>query len=96
MTIIDDRNDLQKNTHVWAVVAKDKVLSGWGGAKGGASRVAWVVDDLSKTSKLFDWVDARSDMKYANVVNLKNYRAPESTAHLHIYVADDGHPAFGA
>ena len=40
MTIIDDRNDLQKNTHVWAVVATDKFMSGWGGAKGGKSIVA--------------------------------------------------------
>ena len=96
MILKDDRTDEQKLTHSWAVVAKDKFMSGWGGAKGGASRVAWAVDDLSKTSKLFDWVDARSEMKYTNVVNLKNYRAPKGTAHFHIYVAGEGHPAFGA
>ena len=96
MTIIDDRNDLQKNTHVWAVVATDKFMSGWGGAKGGKSIVAWAVDDLSKTSKLFDWVNNRSEMKYANVVNLNKYRSPRGTSHFHIYVANDGHPALAA
>jgi hypothetical protein len=96
MTIIDDRNDLQKNTHVWAVVATDKCMSGWGGAKGGKSIVAWAVDDLSKTSKLFDWVDVRSEMKCANVVNLNKYRSPRGTSHFHIYLVNDGHPAFAA
>lgn len=96
MTIVDDRNDTEKTTHIWGVVAKDVFMSGWGGAAGGASRVAWAVDDLSKTSKLFDWVNNRSDMKYANVVNLKNYRAPKGTAHFHIYVPKDGHPGFGS
>lgn len=96
MIIKDDRNDTEKTTHIWGVVAKDSFMSGWGGAAGGASRVAWAVDDLSKTSKLFDWVKNRGEMKYANVVRLDAYRAPKGTAHFHIYVAKDGHPAFGS
>ena len=96
MIIKDDRTDAEKNTHIWAVVATDKFMSGWGGANGGKSRVAWAVDDLSKTSKLFDWVNNRSEMKYANVVNLNNYRSPRGTSHFHIYVAKDGHPSLAA
>lgn len=41
MKKVDDRTDEQKKTHVWGVVAKDKFMSGWGGAEGGASRCSW-------------------------------------------------------
>ena len=92
----DDRNETELLTHNWAVVATDKFMSGWGGAKGGKSRVAWAVDHVNKTSDLFKWVKNRSDMKYVNIVNLKNYRVPRGTAHFHVYVANDGHPAFAA
>lgn len=92
----DDRNETELLTHNWAVVATDKFMSGWGNAKGGKSRVAWAVDHVTKTSELFKWVSNRSEMKYVSIVNLKNYRAPRGTSHFHIYVANDGHPAFGA
>jgi len=96
MILQDDRNNEQKSTHTWAIVAKDKFMSGWGGAKGGASRVAWAVDNYGKIPNLLGWVSARKEMKYVNIVNLKDYRAPKGTAHFHIYIAGEGHPAFGA
>lgn len=94
MKTVDDRNESQKITHKWAIVAKDKYMSGWGGATGGASRVAWAVESYASVDKLLSWVKSRNEMKYVNVVNLNDYRAPRSTAHFHVYVADASHPAF--
>lgn len=67
-------------------------MSGWGGAAGGASRCAWAcsMDDIDKVEK---WVRNRSEMRYVNVVDLSTYRAPRGTAHFHIYVCEQGHPA---
>ena len=93
MTKLDDRNDAQKNTHYIGVVAKDKCMSGWGGARGGASRVAWAVESYAHADKLSAWVKLRKEMKNVNIVNLNDYRAPRGTAHFHVYVASDNHPA---
>ncbi len=84
----DDRTEEQKKTLVWAVVARDKFLSGWGGARGGASRCAWACTDLNHARKVEEWVKGRSEMKYVNIVKLDTYRCPRGTAHFHIYVAD--------
>ena len=94
MKTVDDRNESQKITHKWAIVAKDKCMSGWGGAAGGASRVAWAVESYASVDKVLDWVKSRKEMKYVNVVNLNDYRAPRGTAHFHVYVAGADHPAF--
>ena len=92
---VDDRNESQKITHKWAIVAKDMCMSGWGGARGGASRVAWAIDgSTGDAQKLLRWVRARSEMVNVNHVNLDTYRAPRSTSHFHIYVANASHPAF--
>ena len=94
--IEDDRTPEQRKTHTWAVVARDKFMSGWGGAHGGASRCAWAVPDEMVSNGLFDrlerWVRNRSEMVYVNVVKLDSYRPPTGTAHFHIYVADINHP----
>lgn len=92
MRTIDDRNEEQKRTHTWAIVAKDKAMSHWGGASGGVSRCAWAVP-LSDLDKVKRWVRARGDMSYVRPIILANYRAPKGTAHLHIYVVDANHPA---
>jgi hypothetical protein len=94
MKTVDDRNESQKITHKWAIVAKDKCMSGWGGATGGASRVAWAIDGGANAEKLLRWVSARSEMVNVNHVNLDTYRAPRGTSHFHIYVANASHPAF--
>jgi hypothetical protein len=91
----DDRTIEQRRTHRWAVVARDKFMSGWGGAKGGASRCAvpatWAVD--GSIDDVERWVRSRSEMIHVNVVDLATYRPPAGTAHFHIYVVTDSHPA---
>lgn len=93
----DDRTPEQMKTHRWAVVAKDNALSGWGGARGGASRCAWAVPNEwandGSINAVEDWVRSRSEMRYVNVVDLTTYRCPRGTAHFHIYVCGDSHPA---
>lgn len=100
-TIQDDRTPEQRVTHRWAVVARDKFMSGWGGAAGGASRCAWAVpmEPNGGTVALYavlDWVRARPEMRYVNIVDLSTYRTPRGTAHFHIYTVDPmTHPAVG-
>ena len=94
MNTKDDRDDTQKGTHYMAVVARDKLMSGWGGAQGGASRYAWAFDPSQVNSdRVFNWVNRRSEMRYVNLVDLRTYRAPQETAHFHIYVCDKNHVA---
>ena len=88
MTIVDDRTEEQKATHRLGVVARDKFMSGWGGAKGGASRCAWACGPGVNINQLENWVRSRHEMIYVNVVNLSDYRPPRGTVHFHIYVAD--------
>lgn len=95
----DDRTPEQHITHRWAVVARDRFMSGWGWAAGGASRCAWAVplEPNGGTRALDDvltWVRNRKEMRYVNVVNLDTYRPPRGTAHFHIYAVDPAtHPA---
>jgi hypothetical protein len=90
---VDDRTPEQRVTHRWGVVAKDKFMSGWGGARGGASRCAWACGPGVDVGRVERWVRARSEMRYVSVVDLNSYRVPSGTAHFHIYVADADHPA---
>jgi hypothetical protein len=91
MTLQDDRTDGQMHTHIWGVVARDKFMSGWGGAKGGYSRCAWACAPDADLTQLEKWVRGRSEMQYVNVVDLRTYRAPRGTVHFHIYVCDREH-----
>lgn len=93
MTRQDDRTDTQKATHRWAVVARDKFMSGWGGAEGGASRCAWAVHPDVNIDRVERWVRSRREMRYVNVVDLATYRPPRGTAHFHVYVANPDHVA---
>ena len=93
MTTIDDRTPEQKKTHTWGIVARDKFLSGWGGAATGASRCAWACHPDVNTDRVFNWVKNRSEMRYVALVNLSTYRPPRGTAHFHIYVCDPEHAA---
>lgn len=97
MTTKDDRTTEQRKTHNWAVIARDRFMSGWGGATGGYSRCAWAVPTEMVHDGRFDrveqWVRNRSEMQYVNVVKLDTYRPPRGTAHFHVYVVDDQHPA---
>lgn len=90
----DDRTPEQKTSHVLAVVARDKFMSGWGGARGGASRVAWALNPAAvNPDRVERWVRSRREMQYVSIVDLRTYRAPRGTARLHIYVVNPGHPA---
>lgn len=89
----DDRTPEQRKTHKWGVVAKDKFMSGWGGASGGASRCAWACHPDVNIDRVERWVRHRSEMRYVSVVDLSTYRPPIGTAHFHIYVCEPDHVA---
>lgn len=93
MNFKDDRTEDQKKSHILGVVARDKFMSGWGGAKDGASRCAWAVHPDVNVDRVFNWVKARSEMRFVNIVDLRTYRAPRGTAHFHIYVCNPDHVA---
>jgi hypothetical protein len=96
MKLEDDRTEEQKATHTLAIVARDKCMSGWGGARGGASRAAWAIDPRGEVNpdRVERWVRSRKEMQYVNLVDLRTYRPPKGTAHFHVYVvADNSHPA---
>lgn len=92
MQYIDDRTEVQQETHCCLVTATDRCMSGWGLAAGGASKCAWACrpEDLDK---VWAWVAGRGDMKY---VNRRLPSAPKwrpRAAHVHVYVVGDKHPA---
>lgn len=91
--VADDRTPEQRQTHKFAVVAKDRFMSGWGRARGGASRCAWAVPSNLDIDKVERWVRGRSEMRYVNVVDLRTYRPPRGTIHFHIYVVNADHPS---
>jgi len=96
MIINDQRTPEQKETHHWAVVARDKFMSNWGQAKGGFSRCAWAMSlEMMKDEsyrKVVSAVKARSEMMHVNLVDLKTYRCPKGTSHFSIYVVNNEHP----
>jgi hypothetical protein len=88
----DDRTEDQHKTHTVLITATDKCMSGWGMAAGGASKCAWAVE-RKNWEKMLKWVESRSDMKYVNV-DFSGKWKPRNAKHVHIYVANDNHPAF--
>lgn len=94
MTRNDDRTPEQRATHRWGVVALDRFMSGWGGARNGSSRCAWACAPDASIERMYDWVKRRPEMRYVNIVDLSTYRPRRGTAHFHIYVANADHPAF--
>ena len=97
MTYQDDRTEEQKQTHRWLVVAKDKFMSGWGGARGGASWCGWACRTFEQMERLEKWVRDREEMRYVSIRkdDGKRIRTGRSCAHFHLYVADETHPALG-
>ena len=89
----DDRTPDQKQTHYLAIVAADKFMSGWGKAARGVSRCAWAFDhEKVNSDRVFNWVKSRKEMRHVNLVDLRTYR-PKNTAHFHVYLCDENHPA---
>ena len=94
MELVDDRTPEQRQSHRWLVVGTDSFMSGWGEAKGGVSYAAWACKPEHR-SRVFIWVESRSDMKRVREVFETNgslYR-PSGQGHCHIYVVDENHPA---
>ena len=84
MTVFrDERTEAQKTTHRLAIVATDKVLSGWGQARNGKSYAGWAFKDDDYIAWL-EWVESRSDMQRVRLVTLDGYRP--NAEHTHIYV----------
>ncbi len=100
MVTQDDRTPEERKTHYWLVVGTDRCLSGWGGARGGASVAAWACrpDD---SSRVLAWVESRGDMRRVREVSEWDGRVggvgrayrPKRAAHFHVYVVGPDHPA---
>ena len=89
----DDRTPEQRKTYTLAVVATDRFMSGWGPCRNGKSKCGWAFDPSKVNSdRVFNWVKARSEMRFVNLVDPRTYR-PKNAAHFHLYVADENHPA---
>jgi hypothetical protein len=91
--VVDDRSESQKETHDRAVVAWDSFMSGWGGAQGGHSHVAWACSPKADFEKLYKWVKNRTDMEQVREIYLGDYKPNARTAHFHIYVCTENHPS---
>ena len=93
-TLKDDRTVEQLTTHNWLVVARDRSMSGWGGAAGGASIAAWACRTLPEAEACEQWVRGRKEMRNVRLVReSKGYTSRIRGAHVHVYVVDDNHPA---
>ena len=96
-TIEDDRTPEQHGTHRYGVAATDRFMSGWGGARGGASVAIWAfpgAPDSFCAQEMERWVSARPEMRRVRIVDLRSYRPGRTIAHVHVYVAHPGdHPA---
>tara|TARA_R110002074_G_scaffold327757_1_gene498185 strand:- start:678 stop:971 length:294 start_codon:yes stop_codon:yes gene_type:complete len=85
-TIIqDDRTPEQKETHVYAVVGTDRLMSGWGKATDGTSYAGWACANREELDRTFEWVSNLCGMQRVRIVNLNDYRATNAK-HFHIYV----------
>lgn len=92
-TIIDDRKD--RMARPWLVVGTDRVLSGWGVARGGLSYAAWACTSLREAEECERAVRGRTDMLRVRVVKDcpgRPYRPGARCAHLHIYAHPYGKP----
>lgn len=90
MVIQDDRTPEQRKTHRVIVVGTDSFMSGWGGAKNGASYAGWACESRLAENVLAH-VSARSEMKRVRIVS-GDYRPKRAyCAHFHVYVVDESH-----
>lgn len=90
----DDRTVAQHLSHNWLVVARDRFMSGWGGASGGASIAAWACETMEQAEACEQWVRSRKEMRNVRLVReSKGYVDRIRGAHVHVYVVTDGHPA---
>jgi hypothetical protein len=86
----DDRTAEQKKTHTVLITATDRFMSGWGACKDGISKCAWACKP-EHAEAVYQWVNARKEMKYVNIVCGAWY--PKNAKHVHIYLVHDEHMA---
>lgn len=89
----DDRTEEQKKTHRWGVRMYDAFMSGWGGAKNGASVAVWACESFDAATWAMSWVRRRDEARRVEIIDLNRHRPARGVAHFHVYVCDDGHPA---
>ena len=87
----DDRTPEEVKTHHVLIAATDRFMSGWGGARGGASMCAWACRPEDAPS-VWRWVSRREEMLRVREVG---YDWNPRAAHSHVYVVHEGHPALG-
>lgn len=92
MIFKDDRTESQRQTHTIGIVGTDSFMSGWGDASGGTSVACWACSPDQSYTRVFDWVNGRSEMKRVRVVDLRTWR-PRNASHVHIYAVESGHPS---
>lgn len=94
MDIKDDRSIEQKAATKFLVKARDKFMSGWGGASRGNSYPVWACDSLNKCERVLNWVQNRNEMRNVNFFDTRFFN-PRGKAgdKMHIYWIDDNHPA---
>lgn len=89
----DKRTDETRATHTALVTAYDRMLSGWGGAKGGKSYCAWACRP-EDAQTVFQWVRRRPDLEDVNIEGPTWDPLPgRRKGHAVVYVVHEGHPA---
>ena len=89
----DDRSPDQATTHTVYVAMTDSCMSGWGPAAGRKSIAAWACtpDQMGNVER---WVRNRSDARYVRVTSMNALKRAAARGDLvHVYVADETHPA---
>lgn len=89
----DDRTTQQKDTHVWGVRMYDAFMSGWGGARSGASVAVWACPTHMGATVVQSWVRNRGEARRVEIIDLRKHRPARGVAHFHVYVVNDGHPS---
>ena len=83
----DRRTDAQKITHRYFTTATARALSGWGDAKGGASKCAWAWETMAEASAHQTVLKERGDLRHVSWHHAKAWKP--RAAHLSIYVGRD-------
>lgn len=86
MIFQDDRTPEQRKQPHIIVLATDRFMSGWGGAKGGPSYAGWACAPSAEYD-VYRRIAARGEMRRVRVVG-SNYRPKGGAGHCHIYVDD--------
>jgi hypothetical protein len=80
--------------YIYAVVARDKFMSGWGQAEGRSSYAAWLCRE-NQLPYVRQWVESRPEMTHVDVLirDAAASRAKRSRNHWSFYVVEGRHPS---